>query len=223
MMFSASASTNNKNCLGPLNTARAKGTCVDNLDRRRKHPVVIYLHGCGGGTSQGQVFSEYAVTVSPNSLARKNRPVDCSVNSDKQYILGLRFDEVRYAMEQLRAMPWVNTEKIYLAGFSEGGATAALYAGQDRFAGRIILGWVCNSANFWWVGINGPKVPVLAVVGSEDEYHQSEDKRGTHCGQQFGDRPFSRSIIIPGAGHSILLDSETTDAIAEFIGQLNQL
>ena len=134
-----------------------------------------------------------------------------------------RFAEVRYAYDRLLALPWVDTEKIYLAGFSEGGITAALYSGNEKFAGRIILGWVCTSGGRWWTGIRGPKVPVLSVVGMEDRYHRSPDKFGEHCGLYFTGRPYSRSIRIPGAGHTILLDIETTDAIEEFINTINAI
>lgn len=53
--------------------------------------------------------------------------VDCAVGSDKKRIMGLRFEEAAYAAKMLKDLPWVDGNKLILAGFSEGGVTAALY------------------------------------------------------------------------------------------------
>ena len=217
----ASASLDGKACSESMLVW--ENSCHGKLDRSRKHPVILFMHGCSGGTHQGDVFGEYAVTVSPNSHARPGRVSNCQKDSNKRAIMRLRFAEIRYAMAQLRKLPWVDTEHIYLAGYSEGGAAAALYSGDDKFAGRIIFGWVCTSSGPFWNGIRGPVVPVLAVVGTRDPYHTSADKRGTHCGMHFAGRPHSQSIQIEGAGHAVQLESETVEALERFIRKLNAL
>jgi len=215
----ASATVDGIRCLGIMKVN--KYSCHDKLDVGRRHPVVIFVHGCSGMRTESRSISKHTVTVGPNSMARPNRSENCDVNADKRGIMRLRFAEVRYAYSELLKLPWVDTSKIYLAGFSEGGVTAALYSGEERFAGRIILGWVCASGGNWWVGINGPPVPTLAVAGSDDKYHKDQYKWGRNCGEHFGGRPHSKSIVIKGAPHDILRYGETDEAIREFFETVN--
>ena len=44
------------------------------------------------------------------------------------------------------------------------------------------------------------------MVMAEDPWYESQ--RGRHCGEHFGDRPASRSLLLPGSGHSVLRASD---------------
>ncbi len=186
-----------------------------------KLPVVIWMHGCqgydGGTSSIRDLFlsAGYAV-IAPNSFSRPGRTAICY--GDKKGTMRYRFEEVDYAVERLRELPWVDHSRIILAGFSEGGVTAALYSGGP-FQARIILGWVCASNDDWWVGIRGSsRTPVLAIVGGRDEYYLD---RSGDCGSHFIGRPKSRSIVIEGRRHNILGAYPAKDAITEFLKTIN--
>jgi dienelactone hydrolase len=198
-----------------------KYSCHKKLDTRRRHPVIIYMHGCSGSPQKMASFSNFAVTVAPDSFARPGRILDCRKKTDKKEIMRLRFAEVEYAYNQLLNLAWVDKSKIFLVGFSEGGATAALYSGKEHFAGRIILGWVCASLDDWWVGINGPAVPTLAVVGDEDPWYQHEGQFGKDCGEHLTYRVNSKSLVIHGQGHDIVNDDETVEALEWFFKTVN--
>lgn len=194
--------------------------CLNKMDETKKHPVIIYAHGCAGLDQRNlEPFRKLAVVVAPNSFARPNRRKDCGLRSDTKGISMMRRAEVKHTVDRLKTYPWVDPDRIILAGFSEGGSTTALYSG-DEFKARIILGWVCTSGDPWWSGIRASnQTPILAVVGLEDEYSQG-DRYGTHCGRSFGLRPKSKSIVIPGATHNIITLPQTQEAIEEFVASV---
>ena len=197
-------------------SGRATTDCLQRLDRTRKLPVVVYMHGCSGPNLVvvGDFLKLGYVTVAPNSLARARRTVDCAVGSDKKRIMGLRFQEAAYAAKMLKDLPWVDGNKLILAGFSEGGVAAALYSGNE-YAARIILGWTCTGGEAWWSGIRGPsKTPVLSIVGSNDHYYQNKYNAG-QC--RVYNRPKSKSIVLKGAGHDVVSLTDTWIAVEEFL------
>lgn len=224
-----SATTTNRNeVFGPARRRPSTDWSVDAEEVLRpgvKLPVVIWMHGCSGvdwGTSivRDVVLRAGYAMIEPDSFARPGRRAMCG-HVKKKGTMKYRFEEVDYAVEQLRKLSWVDQSRLVLGGFSEGGVTAARY-GPALFHGRIILGWVCASSDIWWVGVRGSSdTPILAIVGEDDEYYQSESKSGSHCGEHFGGRPNSRSIVIEGARHQILGFPQTRNAISEFLGSIN--
>ena len=224
------ATLDRRRCSGEM---VATDACYTKIDTSRKHPVVIFATDCTGfyGTSPG--ISKHTITVSPNSSARPNWRSNCAVDAeiaDEDGFLGLpfvedrnamelRFAEVRYAYGELIKLPWVDKDRIYLAGFSEGGAVAALYTG-DPLAGRIILGWTCASRTSWFEGIKGRRVPILAIVGSDDRYNQTPDRNGRECGEHFKGRPDSRSLVLKGIGHELDQQPATIEAVRRFIEEV---
>jgi dienelactone hydrolase len=191
-------------------------SCIERFAPQGKLPVVVYMHGCNGPNSAvvDRFMNLGYVVVAPNSLARDGRRVDCAVGSDKKPIMRLRFEEAAYAASQLNALPWVDGSRLVLAGFSEGGVTAALYPGEE-YAARIILGWTCRSGDSWWNGIRGrSKAPVLAVVGTADHYYQNNSNTGS-CSITRGGP--SRSVALKGAGHDVVSLPETWEAAERFL------
>jgi dienelactone hydrolase len=197
-------------------SGRATTDCLQKLNPGTRLPVVVYMHGCSGPNLGvvTDIKNLGYVTVAPNSLARARRTVDCAVGSDKKRIMGLRFQEAEYAAKALRGLAWVDQSKLILAGFSEGGVTAALYSG-DEYAARIILGWTCTSADSWWNGIRGPSTtPVISVVGANDHYYQNRSNAG-QC--RLSSRPKSKSIVLKGTGHEVIYFTQTWTAVDEFL------
>lgn len=178
-------------------------------DAKEPVPAVIFLHGCAGwngrqARTMNLIKENGYVTFSPDSFARPGRKSKCG--KVRRYTLNLRLEEIRYAVKQIRKLPWVDQGRLVLAGFSEGGLAAARYAGND-FRAILILGWGCGSRT-----INAPNsVPVLNLVGKDDK----ETRHGNVlC--SVGSRPHSKAIHVD-AGHEIPTDPAAYDIIGAFL------
>ncbi len=171
-------------------------------------PAVLVMHGCSGifgSPNSYQVFfmeRGYAL-FEPDSYAR---PGHFCKNGD----LDTRTEDLEYAFEKIRGLSWVDQDRILLMGISQGGATVARW-GKPGFAAHIILANNCNGAK----PLAPVDIPVLAVVGGEDEYYQ-----GSSC-QVKRQIAGSRSIVIPGAPHGIIDHDETAQAMDELLGLLD--
>jgi dienelactone hydrolase len=141
----------------------------------------------------------YAV-FEPDSFARPGRE-PCGEN-----VMDKRLEELGYAREMIRDLSWVDQERVYLMGISEGGAAVAAW-GQPGFAAHIITLANCNGGR--------PKapegVPVLAIIGEKDDYYA-----GTSC-NVIRKINGSRSMVIPDGLHAILDAPEVEQAIEEFL------
>ena len=177
----------------------------------KKIPLVIYLHGCSGfGWSTNNDISfllrnGYAV-LAPNSFARKYKPTSCNPGTYTgvlhRGVLAFRLAEASYAHEAAKNLPWVDKRNIFIMGFSEGGLTTAQY-GRGGLAGRIILGWTCNSVWPEHNGISGPRdEPILAVVSSNDPWFTSPGSSGD-CGSSMLFRRNAKSVVVNVKLHDI--------------------
>ena len=198
---------------------------IDKIKPNKTIPTVIYLHGCTGfhGDSAFRINflgeNGYAV-IAPDSFARSYRIPNCNPISKTggwfREAYRYRQEEIRYAINSVRKLIWVDQGNIFLYGHSEGGLAVARYSG-DGFRGHIISGWTCKG-KYW--GIAAPShVPVLAMVGSDDKW--TGTSMVGDCGQYIKGRPNSRSLIIQGAGHSINSYPEARKAILKFL-EINQ-
>ena len=170
-------------------------------------PAVLFLHGCSGINSrQYHVFNLFTqagyVTFMPDSFARPGRRRDCGRAYET---IHLRYAEIRYALERMRKIPWIDQKRLVLAGFSAGGIAAAEYGG-DEFKARAVFGWGCGN------GVNaGRDVPVLNLVGR----HDRETRRGNElCA--FGGRPHSQARHVD-AGHDVADDPESLNIVKVFL------
>ena len=182
-----------------------------------KVPIAIHMHGCKGiddGDDAGQYRSlllsqGYAVFM-PNSFARPGRQVLCGKGGMYERI-DTRLEEVRYALDQVQKLKWVNQKNIILTGFSEGGNTVDNWY-TDEFAGQIILGSACTLTDDGSPA--APKnVPVLAIVGESDNYRPGLSCTITRKAKG------SKSIVIPGADHWISHYDLTKNSIKSFLRQ----
>lgn len=179
-----------------------------------KVPVVLHMHGCNGiGSGDSGWADVYAdmgyLTILPNSFRRSNRESMCYSGSGSWgYRSQLRIEEINYALQEISKIPWVDVNRIFLSGFSEGGNTLSFYKGE-KFAAYIIIGTNCKHAGG---APRAPKnIPVLNIVGSMDE-----DGYGNGCrvNRSVGG---SRLVVVKGAGHDVSQEEQARRAAEEFL------
>ena len=171
-------------------------------------PAVVYLHGCNGfwsGTNRriDWLASLGFVVVAPASTAREFYPQSCNVDTAEAGLfrptLQMRWADAKEAIRQLRELPWINQEKIFLYGFSEGGVTTATLDTSDKnlnVAGRVIEAWVCEAPWQEYTGLNAPESePVLAIVADNDPWYQASFFDGD-CGSYISNTNGSQSEVI---------------------------
>jgi dienelactone hydrolase len=196
--------------------SEAGGKCVAGL-KPGKHPVVLFLHGCGGPRTPNAFFALGVIIVAPNSFAQGQK---CNEN-DANAMLALlksRGQDVAFASKQLREAGYVDTGKLILAGYSQGGQLAALYPGNE-FKARVMVAWTCNHKNPNLVGIKGSG-PALAVLGTNDEYYRKVGISGNCDGAVASRGGPSKSVHIKGGSHEILDHAETKAAVAAFLPEV---
>ncbi|MBT8350981.1 MAG: dienelactone hydrolase family protein, partial [Deltaproteobacteria bacterium] len=186
---------------------------LDNIPSGSAIPLIIYMHGCGGsgGIDDFRTFhflanKGYAV-LAPNSFAREYKPRSCDpetyTGGFHRGVLGFRLAEAQYAHEAVKKMPWVDKQNIFMMGFSEGGITTAKYR-HGGLAGRIILGWTCNTTWSEYSGISGPRdVPIFAAVASNDPWFKDPSLSGHYRDYSLFAKRDIESIVIDADCHAI--------------------
>lgn len=195
-----------------------------------KLPVVLYMHGCTGIGNEAllrKIAAGGFAVIAPDSFARAWRPLQCSPATFEGgynvFIYDFRLAEVAYALDQMWASPWADSNRLVLVGSSEGAVAAALYRG-DEFAARVIAQWTCSGAPHVAGLAWGGGEPVLALLGARDPWYLASS--GQHCGHYLVGRPNSRSEIIAISSdigdskalkHDILSNPDTQSQILGFI------
>ena len=123
--------------------------------------------------------------------------------------IALRREELKHALSKVREIEWIDSSRLVLAGFSEGGQAVANWSGKE-FIAHVLLGTDCRFENF---SPNAPPdIPVLNIVGSRDEYGYGDgcvisDKRPGG----------SKRVIVQGGDHSMSNSEIPRLAIGEFL------
>jgi dienelactone hydrolase len=196
------------------------------LPKTWRYPTILYMHGCTGqgGLDTFRTFAKAGFAViAPNSFARRYRPLQCSpskqTGGQNIFVFDFRLVEVSYALHRMVALRWINNDRLFLVGTSEGGVAAALYRGAE-FRARIITQWTCHGAPF----IRGLAAPsgeaVLAIVRSDDPWYQPDRTEGQlgDCSAFFKTPERSRSLVIDGgAAHDVWGHPSTMRAAIEFL------
>ena len=206
---------------GPMSAPYVQDTIASRAPGTR-FPVVLYLHGCSelsGIGSVGDFFAArgYAV-IAPDSFANPGRPPPCNAETRRQgsgwrNVKRLRQREIRYAVQRLRALPWVDGSRMYLFGISQGGRAATLYGG-DEFRGHIALDTHCAGPNHSHLLHVPATTPLLAVMAKRDPWYAGG---GTAPACRVGDRPHSRSVVLDTAIHGVFTFSRTRREIHDFM------
>jgi dienelactone hydrolase len=175
-----------------------------------KAPAVLVLHGCSGlprGTTEYRRFfigSGYAV-FEPDSYARPGKRC-----GEGFYDLSFpqRVEELKQALIEIRKLDWVDQNRLFLMGISEGGRVTAEWS-ENGFAGHIIIAAPCSAEG--QIPAAPKNVPVLAAVGENDDWAiKARCLTNTHA-------PGSNSVVIKDAGHGIPEHPEVGKAVAGFL------
>ncbi len=172
-------------------------------DQGEETAAIVYLHGCAGFDlpNQGQInmLGKLDLPIfAPSSFGRPNRRAQCGSGNITSR-MGMRAEEARIAIERVKSIPWVDPDKIVLAGFSEGGFGVAAYGG-DEYAAHIILGADCKH------GLSAPvDKPILFIAGKHDH--------GRTCASWSSN--FAAHYV--ESGHTVSDDPRTYEIIEGFL------
>ena len=137
-------------CNGRLSDPQVQSV-LRQLPAVSKLATVIYLHGCGFRKAAGWTLARWLVKagyafIMPDSFARAGRPETCNnwtherlPGAPGEAVYRMRQEEIQNAVEQVRALPWVDTENLFFMGHDEGGDAVAEYPGGGLRA-RVISG-----------------------------------------------------------------------------------
>ena len=191
------------------------------LPAETKLPTVIYLHGCAYRKPAGWTYARWLVkagyaVIMPDSFQRPNRPKTCDLSTrwrdpDAPYddIQRMRQEEIRYAVEQVKTLSWVDQDNLFLMGHDEGGDAVAAYAG-DEFKARVISGATCSR------GLAGrPGLPTLALASEADAWFEGAPPDS--CARLAASRGMAiESLTVPGFWHDLSGIADAREAIIDF-------
>ncbi len=198
-------------------------------------PVVLFLHGSSGlglkaiGEWQQWLASIGYASVAPDSFGLPGRvtykspiPVD-----SYERIHALRSSEIAPMLAALQALPWVDRDRLVLAGASEGGVPVARYTGTE-FAARMVFSWSCEPNYFVAAPRNAFEAgkPVLNVISLTDPFFSPSNSwlgnaaaKG-HCADALKDNKRASVLLLPGAPHTLLNLPGARHAAAGFLAEL---
>ncbi|MFM9883183.1 MAG: dienelactone hydrolase family protein [Burkholderiales bacterium] len=174
----------------------------------RPWPVVLYFHGCTGIGNHdlrwGAALSAMGVAVvQPDSFARTYRRANCAPKAHKVNLFPeasrMREEEIQYAVARARATPWIDSERIFVMGHSEGGL-AAMITIVPGVRGTIVSGWACSSFNPRFIGIPQPNAHPLLIFGYDvDPWYAA---RNGSCLDHLMGRSATEYARLGSAGHN---------------------
>jgi dienelactone hydrolase len=202
---------------------------IDFLDKPSEFPVLIYLHGCAGLNDDAREWARAIkslgfIVIQPDSFAIPGRRSNCDPkNHQAQVIEGfdsfrLRNAELRQAREELHKLKWLDRQKIFLMGHSEGGMTVSRTP-VDGFRAVIASGYWCHER----LEIKHGSAPFLFLNWESDPWFRARanNRNPSICQQHADQRQNTKQIIISGEGHATSGSSEARKAVQEFL-RLNQ-
>lgn len=198
----------------------------------KKLPTVVYMQGSGDFHKNGEIYRQWItgeggyIFFAPNTHAVNNRPTYSSPVPKSYYekVHTFRQAEIDQVVKRIDELPFIDLNKTFLIGFSEGGLAAARYAG-NAFVGRIVLGWSCEPGyytNYPKIGAQ-PTDPFLNIIGRDDPYFgtqnpwNNEYNNDGHCGDALFNFNHAKVVLLPNTGHGIVSNPYTKHEILNFI------
>lgn len=195
-------------------------------------PTVLYMQG-SGSFSKGPTFREWIsgeagwVFFAPNTHVSSKRPKYSSPVPKEIYeeIHKFRQAEIDQFVKRLDELPFVDKDRLFLMGNSEGAFAAARYAGKE-FVGRLILSWTCEPGyytDFPKVGAKYKTDPVLNIVGRDDVYFGKDSPFNNqyhnkgHCGDALLRYKHAKVVLLPNTGHNVMANPFTKGEVLSFL------
>jgi dienelactone hydrolase len=198
---------------------------IEFLNSPSKYPVMIYMHGCAGLNDDSREWARIIknlgfIVIQPDSFAIPGRRSNCdSQNQRAQIIQGfdsfrLRNQELFQARNELLKLSWVNQDRVFLMGHSEGGMTVSRTSATG-FKAVIASGYWCHEA----LQIKHGAAPFLLLNWQEDPWYRNRSKeRNTDiCQWHVDNRPSTAQVIIEGQGHATSGSRKAKLAVEEFL------
>ncbi|MFL9888871.1 hypothetical protein PQR66_38010 [Paraburkholderia agricolaris] len=193
--------------------------------RGPRMPVLIHLHGAFGFSDSEVALSAIArkagfAFFAPDSFSRKMRFSNCELNSCEigQFPIAdlYRRAELLYAVERIRDHPFIDSARLVISGFSEGGAAVAIWGGEVEAAAYVVAGWSCSAPETWgWAGgLRTPDDrPVLHIQAERDPWFLREGWQhivGCHG-------PWVRELILDSDEHHVYRTAAAQNAALTFL------
>ncbi|MFN4310077.1 MAG: dienelactone hydrolase family protein [Ferrovibrio sp.] len=193
-------------------------------------PALIFLHGCSGlsisSTQTTKMIRSLAeagfVVFAPNSL---DRPRKTYCYSPQQLFIDTtsipqRLGELRYVLEQIKKMDWIDQSNLFVGGHSLGGWTVTQWTGND-FRAAFITGATCQPTTRMQQkpGVQLPlETAVISLLGSSDEWF-NYNLIANNCGgfPEMKDKPNRKFMLLRGVSHDVTEDPAAMPAIIEFL------
>ena len=198
---------------------------IEFLKQSSKYPVLLYLHGCTGLNDDSRNWARTIknfgfIVVQPDSFAIPGRRANCDPETQTRHIIDgfnnfkLRNQELRYARDELLKLPWLDKNKIYLMGHSEGGMTVSRTPVQG-FKAVISSGFWCHRH----LEIKHGGAPFLFLNWENDPWFRDvPDLRNPKICQQLTEkRAQTEQVLLSGQGHSTSLSSSAKLAVEKFL------
>ncbi len=199
-----------------------------------KVPVIVFMHGSSGlalpAIAQWQLWLAklgYA-SIAPDSFALAGRltyksPVDLVTY---ERVHELRMAEIAPTVTALQSQPWADTQRMVLAGTSEGSVPVARYS-DPTFLAKIMFAWSCEKNYFVSEAKSNfdLKKPVLNVISLVDPFFSKtntwlgNDKALGHCGAALKGNAQASILLIPDAPHTLFMLPAAQNATAGFLMQ----
>lgn len=209
---------NQATVFSPLNPSP---TTISSFKTEKKYPIVLYFHGCTGisnvnDKAWGQFLSSKGyVVVMPDSFVRSNRHPTCDPKlfkpSNDAKVGWLRIDEVLFAVEQAKHLPWSNG-KIFLMGHSEGAWAVSKYSG-DEISGVVLSSLTCVLSI-----VNSPNVPVLRIGYKSDRWNSMPIE---NCAEQINHKNYVK-VYVDGVEHETFYNQILKKQVVDFLEALTR-
>jgi len=206
------------------------GFFSSHMDDRRLHarlgedgklPTVIFFDDCGANRKMaGWHYARFLAragfaVILPDSFARQGRPITCEhwqltplPGAPVSEVHALRLEEIGHALARARALPWVDTDNLFLMGHGEGGDALAAFP-SDGVRARVLSATRCP------FGIHAPEDTAMLFVASEHD-RLFAGKPADACVGEAGGRRFEMTLF-PGYQHDTSSLSAARDAVTAFL------
>ena len=213
--------------IGGLLRAEYMQRILAGLDPAAPLGVIVHLHGCTFGhrdlavRRQARFMASLGYVVFlPDSFRRAERSPTCDperrlrlADAPHRAVRQMRMEELDYAIEQVLAFPWVRADRIFVAGYDEGGDAVLGYT-HDAIRGRIAIAASCR----FGVDLSRP-LPTPIVTARDDPWYNRDDRPEARdmCRRKAGAALYVELAEQDGGLHDALIYGEAQIALWNFL------